>query len=187
MAVPDLEKVALRRDCLALRRQMTATEKQDADAAIVRQIRSLPVFLHASAVFLYAPLRDEPDLLALCAANGSVAFPVCTRDRQLTFRFSAPDRLQSGAYGIPEPDRTCRIAVADADTVCLVPSLALAADGTRLGRGGGYYDRFLAGFPGTSIGVCYAALCLPTLPHASHDRRVNLTVNEKEVIKHDNA
>lgn len=181
------EKAELRRACLALRRRMPADEKRRADASIVRQIAALPAFCRASAVFLYAPLWDEPDLLALCAADRRFAFPVCTPGGLLVFRFAAPSDLQPGAYGISEPGGDRPIAAADADTVCLVPGLAFAADGTRLGRGGGYYDRFLAGFPGTSVGICYANLCFSALPHVPHDRRVNLTVNEREVINHADA
>ena len=75
--MPDAEqaeKAELRRACLALRRRTPADEKRRADASIVRQIAALPAFCRASAVFLYAPLWDEPDLLALCAATAGSRF-----------------------------------------------------------------------------------------------------------------
>ena len=55
--------------------------------------------------------------------------------------------------------------------LALVPCLAAGADGVRLGRGGGYYDRFLAQYKGRSLLVCPAALTLAGIPAERWDAR----------------
>ena len=57
------------------------------------------------------------------------------------------------------------------DALALVPCLAASRDGVRLGRGGGYYDRFLAGFAGRALLACPAALVFDTLPADPWDAR----------------
>ena len=64
-------------------------------------------------------------------------------------------------------------AVAEADLV-VVPALAVGADGTRLGRGGGSYDRALARVPAGRpvVALLYDGELLPDVPAEPHDRRV---------------
>ena len=59
--------------------------------------------------------------------------------------------------------------------VVLVPGVAFARDGRRLGRGGGYYDRFLAALPSTVhlVGICDSRQVRDDLPSEAHDVRVH--------------
>jgi 5-formyltetrahydrofolate cyclo-ligase len=88
-------------------------------------------------------------------------------------------RLAPGRYGLAEPvgPRLPPAALATVDAV-VVPALAVAGDGTRLGRGGGYYDRAL---PLTRPGAVLVAVVfdeelLDTLPAGHHDQRVHAVV-----------
>ena len=74
--------------------------------------------------------------------------------------------LQPGAYGIPEPpaDRPAADPGGYAATRALIPCLAAGPDGVRLGRGGGYYDRFLAHYKGAKLLLCPEAVLTDTLP-----------------------
>ena len=81
--------------------------------------------------------------------------------------------LQPGAYGIPEPpaDRPAADPGGYAATLALIPCLAAGTDGVRLGRGGGYYDRFLAQYKGERLLLCPAAALLADLPADDWDAR----------------
>lgn len=175
----EKEKEALRRRCRGLISAMTEAEKRAADAVICQKIGAFRAYLDASQVFFYAPTPNEPNILPLCAGK-EVAFPLCQPDGQLRFCFSTVARLERGAYGILAPRADCPQAVADARTLCLVPGLAFTADGGRLGHGGGYYDRFLADFPGIAVGVCYGRQLVDALPRAAHDIGVWTVICEKE-------
>jgi len=83
----------------------------------------------------------------------------------------APGELCRGAFGIAEPsvaERPCDPA--DIDFI-VVPGVAFTAAGARMGRGRGYYDKYLSqpGFRGVKAGVCYAHQLVVELPVELHD------------------
>jgi 5-formyltetrahydrofolate cyclo-ligase len=133
-AAPD--KQSLRADLLAVRRDRPADALAAARAAIRSHV--LDRVDGMTVVAAYIPLRTEPgsvELLAALAARGiRVLVPVTLPDRDLDWTAWSPSGDASGLG---------RDAIATAGLV-LVPALAVARDGTRLGRGGGSYDRALA-------------------------------------------
>jgi len=72
----------------------------------------------------------------------------------------------------------CRLLTQYNNSVCIVPGLSFDYDGFRLGYGKGYYDRFLSGFDGDSIGLCYGECVCKRLPHGRYDRAVDVLVTE---------
>ena len=88
-----------------------------------------------------------------------------------------PDALVFGAFGILEPqgERPCPAGESDL-VVC--PGVAFTADGRRLGRGRGYYDRYLGdpAFRGFRVGVCYAHQLVDDLPVEPHDVRMDRVI-----------
>ena len=90
-------------------------------------------------------------------------------------RYTGPHDLCEGAYHIMEPIGTPFTDLAQID-LALIPGLAFDAQGHRLGRGKGYYDRFLAAFTGTTIGVCFDFQKVAEVPVDAHDIAVNRVV-----------
>ena len=99
-------------------------------------------------------------------------------------RPAAPGRELPGGLRLPEPDPAGAVRTADLrlgpDDVVLVPALAAGRDGTRLGQGGGFYDRALADLPPHPEGPLVVAvvhddelLAAGEVPSAPHDRRVD--------------
>jgi 5-formyltetrahydrofolate cyclo-ligase len=122
-------------------------------------------------------------LLAAVLKDGkTLGLPVCDADtRMMTFyRLDSPAELTAGAYGIPvPPQQESRILTPDAETVVLVPMLAFDREGYRLGAGGGYYDRFLAQYPGLpAVGICYAQCRVDALPRDRYDRRLTHCITQ---------
>ena len=90
------------------------------------------------------------------------------------------DDLEQGPYGIYQPDRTCcRELVASELDLVIVPGVAFDRQNYRLGRGAGYYDRFLKQLlPQTaSFGLAFDFQILESLPHAEHDVPVSRIVS----------
>ena len=81
-----------------------------------------------------------------------------------------------------EPQADLPVIPPEAIDLVLVPGLAYDQEGWRLGYGGGYYDRFLKGFMGTSLGVIYDALLLNALPHDANDVQMDFIVSENGII-----
>ena len=91
-----------------------------------------------------------------------------------------PAALRRGAFGIAEPEPGARTCPPGEIDLVVVPGVAFTAGGVRLGRGKGYYDRYLsqAEFRGATVGVCYAHQLVGELPSEPHDVAVDCVVAE---------
>lgn len=172
-------KQALRKELIARRRAMNAEEKLAADRDIFEQTKT---FLDkAGAVFTYASTDIEVDtrrIIAYCLENGiPTALPV-SGDSELGFFFiKSAGELSKGRFGIDEPPLTYP-AKADVNTLCIVPALCADGEGLRLGYGRGYYDRFLSGFEGTSVILCYKSF-RRGVPAEPHDIKADITLFDR--------
>lgn len=81
--------------------------------------------------------------------------------------------LVPGRFGILEPRPDSPQVSISQIPLLAVPGLGFTCAGDRLGRGGGYYDRVLAGFAGQSVGLCFACQIEKSLPIEPLDRPVN--------------
>ena len=162
-----------------LRQQMREVKKQHADqlakwsAEIVEKLTS-SILPHTSTILCYWPLPDEPDIRqlinTLVNADKTVLLPKVTGDETMTIhRYTSPDDMTEGAFHIMEPTTAAFTDLAQIDTV-LVPGVAFDAAGHRLGRGRGYYDRFLATCPRVrKVGICFPFQRVAEVPFEGHD------------------
>lgn len=141
-------------------------------AAMAQQVFSLPAWQAADTVFCFVPMRDEPDTLPIlrrALADGKrLCVPRCLPGggRMEAVEITALAQLKPGRYGILEPPEGCPAALTRR-TLALIPCLAADRHGTRLGRGAGYYDRFLREFAALGASrllVCPQALIFDVLP-----------------------
>jgi len=125
-------------------------------------------------VMAYWPLGDEVDIRPLverlAADCRTVLLPVVVGDDRMELRrFVSRTAMGEGAFHILEPLGEPFIDF-DLLDVALVPGMAFDAQGRRLGRGRGYYDRFLASHPDIyKIGVCFPFQCVEQVPAEPHD------------------
>ena len=159
---------------------MTPAAREDASESIRTSIRSLPRWQEARAVAAFAALPGEPDLRPLAwAADRVVLLPRVAGERLVFHEVCDPAQLRPGAFGVREPDpETCPAADPAAADIIFVPGLAFSADGARLGRGGGFYDRLLAALPPRvlRVGVCFAGQLAGDIPAEPHDERVDIVL-----------
>ncbi len=185
----DVEKKALRSVFSARRKALTDEERQKFDAAICEQIFSMPLFQSAVNVAAFIRLGAEPDLSALF--YGKRLFLPRFQARSGVYEMVAVEDLKRdllpGKYGIPEPLPSLPAADSgflSSQVLFLVPAVACDRSGGRLGRGGGYYDRLLAGVKIPPVAVIYSCQLSETpLPGTEHDAPMGWVVTEREVIK----
>lgn len=102
------------------------------------------------------------------------------------YEIGALSELAPGAHGILEPlGASCPLGTSEmVGSACLVPGLTFDAAGRRIGYGGGYYDRFLAFYPGHKVGLCRSLqLSCAELPHDATDVSVDFVVTEAGVLR----
>ena len=140
---------------------------------------TLPAWCSADTVLAFASMPDEPDtaeILQQTLADGKrLLLPrVLRRTKMDWVEISSLSQLRPGAYGILEAPANLPAfdtAALDGGALALIPCLAASPDGVRLGRGGGYYDRFLAYYKGAGLLLCPEALLLDELPCDDWDAR----------------
>jgi 5-formyltetrahydrofolate cyclo-ligase len=178
---PGGAKAALREAFLTRRRNRPADERAAAAAAVTTAL--LRGLAGVRAFAAYVPDETEPGHGRLPAAytqlGSRVLLPVIPQEgRELGWAVDT-GRLGPGRFGIPEPlgHRLGATAIGTADVV-VVPALAVARNGVRLGRGGGYYDRALRHVrPGAAlVAVVFDDELVDELPAEPHDLLVTAVV-----------
>ena len=174
-------KATLRTRILDRRRARPVQERQAAAAAVTRAL--LDGLAGVRAFAAYVPDDDEPGHGRIPAAftqlRARVLLPVTPSDgRELAWAVDS-GRLAPGRHGVLEPvgPRLGVTAVGTADVV-VVPALAVARNGIRLGRGGGYYDRALqhARPDAVIVALVFDDEFVDELPTEPHDRAVTAVV-----------
>ena len=187
-------KEKLRREMRARLRAMSPDQRAEASLVICQIAANLPAFLKSRRVALFAPLASEPDIHPLIeeawAQGKRVVLPLMIQ------RPGAPeldwhevanwdDVVAPGPLGLREPDplRCPRVPLAQLDCV-FVPGLAFDAEGFRLGRGGGFYDRLLSLTPPTlpSIGLMFSCQKVPAVPREPHDQPLRSVITEDGLL-----
>lgn len=147
---------------------------------------ALPEVERARTVLLFWGVGWEPDtsgvLKELLRRGKTVALPRCLPGRRMEARrVAGPGDLRPGAYQIPEPGEGCPVVERDALDLILTPNLCCDRLGYRLGRGAGYYDRYLEGYAGDTVALCPQARLQEELPRDEYDRPVGLVLTETQV------
>ena len=166
------------------RKKLSNESRSLLDSALLANTALLPCFQQAKLILFYYPVKGEPNLLPLArhalSSGKRIAFPrsnaeTCT----MTFHeVSDLSELSIGTYDIPEPSDTIPAITDFSDSICIVPALCFDYFGYRLGYGKGFYDRFLAQYPGITLGLTYGSFLQERLPHGPYDRQVDFIITE---------
>ncbi len=182
------EKVILREKMRQLRLEQDPAALAQDSAAICKRLLALPELQSAQTVFCYVSCRGEvmtePLLETLLRWGKTVAVPRCREEGQMDcVQIHSLSELTPGKYGIPEPPADGKIIPADEIEFTVVPAIACGMDGTRLGQGGGYYDRFLAETNGTYAAVCREAFLFASVPCQPHDISMKRIVTPQRTLR----
>ena len=163
-------RAAMRRKNLGI----TPSERAAASGRIFARAELSEAFGRARTVGVFCSLADEPDtseaLARWSAAGRRLAVPRVEGDVMRFYEYD-PRTMRPGAFGIAEPGPEARLCEPRELDLVIVPGTAFTAAGARMGRGRGYYDKYLAlpGMHAVKIGVCYAHQLVGELPAEPHD------------------
>lgn len=182
-------KTEIREYYLEKRRALTAEERSEKSEKVCRNMLGSATYRYADVLLMYYPKDDEIDIRPIAeaafAAGKKVAFPRCNpADHTMVFHFvSSLEDLLPGSYNIMEPSAELpAFDLADAEkcnVACVVPAVVFDKKGFRIGYGGGYYDRYLAGFRGTKLGLVYRDFIVNSVPHGRFDLTVDVMITER--------
>ena len=172
------EKQALRRRIKAAADAIPPDVRKAQDKALFKAFFGLEGVKRAKTILLFWGVGTEPETVglvsALLASGKRVALPRCLPGGGMEARVYRGGRLVRNPHGIPEPGEECPLLAREEIDVILVPALCYDGERYRLGHGGGYYDRYLAGYEGLTVGLCYKELLQTRLPRQAHDLPVKV-------------
>ena len=163
-------------------REYTADELQALSLPIVRHLLRHELILRSDTLLLYYSLPTEVfthHAIDLLHKQGKrILLPKVVSDTEMVLcEYSGAGSLTRGAFGIMEPSLPHSILQSSSafnPPVIVVPGIAFDAEGNRLGRGKGYYDRLLSSLPQAyKIGLCFPFQLLDEVPHDAYDVAMN--------------
>ena len=178
------EKQRLRQTMRELERQLSDKYKRNSSRAICAHLVAMPEYQAADTVFCFVGTAKEidtrPILEDALAAGKRLCVPLCVDKGIMELReIPARSQLISGSYGILEPSADAPSVSVDEVDFAILPCLTCNHAGQRLGKGGGYYDRFLSHYRGGTVLLCREKLIREEIPVEPHDYPVPWVLTER--------
>lgn len=157
-------------------------------AALCGRLLALPELQRAQTVFCYVSCGGEVDthglIETLLAQGKTVAVPRCKGKGIMDcVPITSLRQLEVKKMGILEPTPEASVISPQQVEFAIVPAVACGEDGSRLGQGGGYYDRFLEKTHCAFAAVCLEDFLFPALPCEEHDRFMKIIVTQRRVLR----
>jgi 5-formyltetrahydrofolate cyclo-ligase len=155
----------------------------DSSFAIINRLQNLAEFVLAKKVFCYVSCDGEVDTLELISSMISsgkeICVPVCKDNNIIMCGIGGLDDMDTiNKYGIKEPSKHFEIDCVD---IAIIPGLAYDGKGNRLGRGGGFYDKWFAEC--IRIAPAWEFQIVDFIPIDKWDKKVDIIVTEKRIIR----
>ncbi|MBL7068647.1 MAG: 5-formyltetrahydrofolate cyclo-ligase [Candidatus Omnitrophica bacterium] len=179
-----MKKTEIRKKIKDKLKRQKKEEKFKKDEIIKEKLLSLSRFKEAKTVAFYVSVKGEVNTEALIdealAMGKRVVVPIIVRDDlELREIKSRKAELAKGPYGIPQPaGKSVSPFPRDKVDVIIVPGIAFTRGGLRLGRGKGFYDKFLKTLPRRvkKIGLAYDLQIIEHLPTIPNDFPVDMVI-----------
>lgn len=176
MTTTPERKKQIRAEIRATLAKLTPAQRRDKSRAINETILASDFFARARSVLFYAPTPQEVDVMpvarAALDARKRVCFPRVEWDTY-GMHVVALDSLDGDAFAVRRHDIREPVGghhvEPDEINLVLVPGVAFSTAGVRIGRGAGFYDRFLRKSPATRLGVCFSEQIDESVKGEDHD------------------
>lgn len=165
--------------------------RHDRSVSACRRLSELDRFRHASVVMIYMPMKSEVDLTPIALKCFQAGKTVCVPRVDWNRKDMYPVEVESFDDRVMETDdrglrapRAAQPIAPDMIDLIVVPALAYDAEGRRLGRGGGYYDRFLPRLRAETfrVGLVFDQQIVDRVPVETHDKPVDAVVTDRRTM-----
>jgi 5-formyltetrahydrofolate cyclo-ligase len=183
-----LRKEQLRQEILRKEKELGSDYLLDSDEVAFSLLYKLDEYKNARTVFCYYGIGTEPNtkrVIETALKDGkTVALPKIRGNGLMEARvIYGLDELEQGTFGIPEPSMYTEILPTEEIDLIIMPGLGFDLYGNRIGRGGGYYDRFLVNTKAVKIGLTREKLVCTPIPVEEHDKKIDVLITEEKVRK----
>ncbi|MBQ7422322.1 MAG: 5-formyltetrahydrofolate cyclo-ligase [Prevotella sp.] len=174
-------KSELRQHIRMMKRQFTSEQLCELSLPIISRLLSNPAMAKAQTILMYYSLDDEVNthevLNTLVKQGKTILLPAVINEQDMELhRYTSPTDLQGGFFNIMEPVGDIFTDYEHID-VAVVPGMSFDTRCNRLGRGKGYYDRFLPKLGNAyKIGICFDFQKLPGIPADEYDIRMDIVI-----------
>lgn len=184
-----IEKSDIRNAMKMLRHSVDEESAMMLAGIVEGKISGLRCFDACTRLFLYSSLPDELPTLHMIekwSKCKSLYMPRVSGDGMMMVAYGTGE-LRKGAYNIYEPSGDDIVDSFNPTDVAIIPRVAFDRNCNRLGRGKGYYDKFLAGFCGVKIGVCLDFRLIDHIPCNQHDVPMDAVITPDITIVSDKS
>ena len=163
-------------------------KKDIMDKKIRNSIYSLKEYRLANTIFTYVSKDKEVGTIDLINHSISLGKTICVPltkidNNSLEIReIKDLTDLKIGNFDILEPNEKTKIINPKEIELSFIPGLAFGIGCDRLGRGGGYFDRFLMSSRGLKVGLAYEFQIFDSLPVQKHDIKMDRIITTKRII-----
>lgn len=167
-----------------LRQAQSPERRAQKSSAVQKQLFVLPCYRAAEQLLIYvsigAELSTREMILQALSDKKQVFCPKVEGEKMEFYRIFSLQELSEGCRNIPEPSGNTERFAGAAHALVVAPGSAFDRMGHRIGYGGGYYDRYLGGFPAEKrpycVGVCFACQLADEISPLPHDIDMDLVL-----------
>lgn len=188
------KKRLMRQNARKVLASLSERERELRSRSLCAKLWDMPGFKSARTIMVYLATPEEVDLSTVIQKAADAGKRICVPRMDWAAKLMSPLivdwkalKTEVREHGISEPVGGITAKLEKVDLV-LVPGLAFDEGGRRLGRGAGFYDRFLEAFRAkrgagaVALGVCFEAQLVGEIPSEAHDQRLDGVVTEKRVL-----
>ncbi len=172
-----------------MREQLSQLSDQDillSAKQVLQNIHRLPINFKNKKIGVYASIKNEinTDLIVeyLLSEKTKIFFPKIDQNQIHFYQVQSKKELIMNGLGIGEPVDTDPLLLADSLDYCFIPGLAFDQQGHRLGRGLGYYDRYLENTLCVKLGLAYDFQIVESIPVDYHDVHMDWVISEQRIL-----
>ena len=182
------QKKILRREIKLRLKNLSQDERIKFSRVAVEKFLSHSIYKNSTVIMAYLSTIDEIQLhefISTSLEQGKIlAVPFIEGNEMQAVILPNLDSLEVGAYGILTVKRDVRKFI-DAEKIdCVItPGLAFDDNGHRLGKGGGYYDKFLPRAVNTKkVALAYDCQIVEKVPNLPHDSAMNFVITPAKIF-----
>lgn len=183
-----MTKAQAREYVKSIKNNMTREEVLTKSSLVINKLFELPEFIETDNIFTYVSYNQEVETFGLIEKSlslGKSVFVPKVYGKEMKFhKIDSLGLLNFGKYGILEPSNEFLDEWNDISGTMIMPGLAFGRDFSRVGYGGGFYDRYLSSKDGyVTVAVCFDFQLLESIEVEKFDYRPDVIISDKEVIR----